>query len=76
MRTCFNFRTIRDEHIEKAVGKFRISAGFSADGIANQFVKIGFPVIAESLCDILIFLWRQEDSLMLGKLPARPSPHP
>ena len=38
--------------IKKVFGKFKTSKGFGPDGIANHFLKIAFPVIAESLCDI------------------------
>ena len=51
-KACFNFRAIHTGHIENALGKLKTSAGFGADGIARQFVKIAFPIIAESLCDI------------------------
>ena len=51
-KACFNFRTIHAGHMEKALGKCKTSTGFGADGIASQFVKIAFPVIVESLCDI------------------------
>ena len=39
-KASFNFRTIRAGHIEQALGKRKTSAGFGADGIASQFVKI------------------------------------
>ena len=69
-KACSNFRTIRAGHIEKALGKLKTSAGFGADGIASQFVKIGFAVIANHFAIFLMFLKRQVDSLILGKLPS------
>ena len=39
--------------IERVLGKFDTSKGSGPDGLANFFIKIGLPVIAESLCDIL-----------------------
>ena len=62
-RACFNFRTFYTAHIEKVLGMFTTSAGFGADGIASQFAKIAFPVIAESLCDICNL------SLATGRFP-------
>ena len=37
---------------ERVFGKFKTSKGSDGDGIANNFLKIGLPVIAESLCDM------------------------
>ena len=50
---CFSFRAIHAGHIGKALGKLKTSAEFGADEFgASRIVRIGFPVIAESLCDI------------------------
>ena len=38
--------------LERVFGEFKTSKGSGADGIANYFLKIGLPVIAESLCDM------------------------
>ena len=62
-KACFNFRAIHTGHIDNALGKLKTSAGFGADGIASQFVKIAFPIIAESLCDIFNL------SLATGRFP-------
>ena len=62
-KACFNFRVIHTGHIENALGKLKTSAGFGAYGIASQFVEIAFPIIAESLCDILNL------SLATGRFP-------
>ena len=62
-RACFNFRIIYAGHIGKALGMFKTSAGFGSGGIASQFVKIAFPVIAESLCNIFNL------SLATGRFP-------
>ena len=35
--------------LERVFGKFKSSKGSGADGIANYFLKIGIPIIAESL---------------------------
>ena len=48
----FHFEPITVPQIEKVLGKFDTSKGSGPDGLANFFIKIGLPVIAESLCDI------------------------
>ena len=48
----FEFEAINVSQLERVFGKFKTSKGSGADGIANQFLKIGLPVIAESLGDI------------------------
>ncbi len=48
----FNFEHINVHEIERVLGNFDTSNGFGPDGLANVFLKIGFPVIAESLCAI------------------------
>ena len=37
---------------EKIFGTLKTSKSYGADGIAIHFLKIGLPVISESLCDI------------------------
>ena len=48
----FHFEPITVPQIEKVLGQFDTSKGSGPDGLANFFIKIGLPVIAESLCDI------------------------
>ncbi len=36
--------------VERIFGKFKTSKLYGADGIANHCLKIGLPVIAESIC--------------------------
>ena len=48
----FHFEPITVPRIEKVIGKFDTSKGSGPDGLASFFIKIGLPVIAESLCDI------------------------
>ena len=38
--------------LEKFFGTFKTSKSAGADGIANHILKIGLPIISESLCDI------------------------
>ena len=38
--------------VRENFGTFKKSKGSGTDGIANHFLKIGLPVIAEPLCDI------------------------
>eukprot|EP00794_Sanderia_malayensis_P005200 gene5201-5855_t len=45
----FNLEHISILEIERVLGKFDTSNGFGPDGLASFFIKIGFPVIAESL---------------------------
>ena len=49
----FKFKPVSVHQIERVLGKFDTSKGSGPDGLANFFIKIGLPVIAESLCDIL-----------------------
>ena len=39
-------------HLERIFGKFKTTKGSGVDGIADYFLKIYLPAIAESLCDI------------------------
>ena len=48
----FHFEPVSIPQIERVFGKFDTSKGSGPDGLANFFLKIGLPVIAESLCDI------------------------
>ncbi len=48
----FHFQPISIRQVEQVLGKFKSSMGFGTDGIANFFLKVGLPVIAESLCNI------------------------
>ena len=48
----FEFKAINVCQLEKIFGTFKTSKRSGADGIANHFLKIGWPVISESLCDI------------------------
>ena len=48
----FEFEAITMCLLERILGEFKTSKGSGADGIANHFLKIGLPVIAESLCDM------------------------
>ena len=48
----FEFEAINISQLERVFSKFKTCKGSGADGIANYFLKIGLPVIAESLCDI------------------------
>ena len=38
--------------LERVFGKFKTSKGSGAEGIANYYLKISLPVIAESFCEI------------------------
>ena len=49
---CFKFEAINMSQIGRVFGNFKTSKGSGPDGIANYFLKMGLPVIAESLCDI------------------------
>ena len=49
----FHFEPVSVPQIERVLGKFNTSKGSGPDGLANFFIKIGLPVIGESLCDIL-----------------------
>ena len=52
----FNFEFVNLPQLErvfsKILVKFDTSKGSGPDGLANFFIKIGLPVIAESLCNI------------------------
>lgn len=69
---CFEFKQICVGELEKALGNFKTSAGFGADGLASQFVKIGLTEIAESLCNIFnlsITTGRFPDSWKIAHVP-------
>ena len=48
----FEFQAVNSAQVAKVFGKFKKSLGVGTDGIANHFLKIAFPVIGESLCNI------------------------
>ena len=48
----FEFKAINVCQLEKIFGTFKTSKSSGANGITNHFLKIGLPVISESLCDI------------------------
>ena len=48
----FVFKAINVCQLEKIFGTFKTSKSSGADSIANYFLKIGWPVISESLCDL------------------------
>ena len=48
----FHFEYMNVPRLERVLGKFDTSKGSGPDGLANFFIKIGLPVIAESLCNI------------------------
>ena len=48
----FHFEHINVPQLERVLGKFDTSKGSGPDGLANFFIKIELPVIAESLCNI------------------------
>ena len=48
----FRFEHINIPQLERVLGKVDTSKGSGPDGLANFFIKIGLPVIAESLCNI------------------------
>ena len=51
-KTKFMFHVIDKLQLGKVFGKLKTSKGSGTDGIASYFLKIAFPVISESLCDI------------------------
>ena len=51
-KTRFQFCVIDILQLESVFSKFKTPKGCGADGIASYFLKITFPVIWESLCDI------------------------
>ena len=50
--TQFRFEAVSPVGAERALKKMKISFGFGSDGIARHFLKIAFPVISSSLCEI------------------------
>ena len=52
-REPFKFIAIDKRTIEKALNKIKTSHGSGEDNIASYFLKVAFPVISDSLCDIL-----------------------
>ena len=50
--TTFHFQPVNSNQVACVLGKFKTSMGFGTDCIANHFLKIGLPVISDSLCDI------------------------
>ena len=50
--TTFHFQPVNSNQVANVLGKFKTSMGFGTDCIANHFLKIGLPVISDSLCDI------------------------
>ena len=50
--TRFHFQLVNSNHVTSVLGKFKTSMGFGTDCIGNHFLKIGLPVISDSLCDI------------------------
>ena len=50
--TKFHFQPVNSNQVASVLGKFKTSMGFGTDCIANHFLKIGLPIISDSLCDI------------------------
>ena len=50
--TRFHFQPVNSHQLASVLGKFKTSMGFGTDCIANHFLKIGLPIISDSLCDI------------------------
>ena len=46
------FQPVNSNQVASVLGKFKTSMGFGTDCIANHFLKIGLPVISDSLCDM------------------------
>lgn len=61
--TEFKFHPVDITTINRALGKMKKSLGFGSDGIASNFLKIAFPVICNSICDIFNF------SIFSGSFP-------
>ena len=61
--TEFKFHPVDITIINRALGKMKKSLGFESDGIASKFLKIAFPVICNSICDIFNF------SIFSGSFP-------
>ena len=53
--TEFEFHPVNVTTINRALGKMKKSLGFGSDGSARNFLKIAFPVICNSICDIFNF---------------------
>ena len=53
--TEFKFHPVDVTTVNGALGKMKKSLGFGSDGIASNFLKIAFPVICNSICDIFNF---------------------
>ena len=53
--TEFKFHPVGVTTINSALGNMKKSLGFGSDGIASNFLKIAFPVIFNSICDISNF---------------------
>ena len=53
--TEFKFHPVDATTIDRALGKVKKSLGFGSDGIASNFLKIAFPVVCYSICDIFKF---------------------
>ena len=61
--TKFKFHPVDITTINRALGKMKKSLGFGSDGIASNLLKIAFPVICNSICDIFNF------SIFSGSFP-------
>ena len=61
--TEFKFHPVDITTINRALGKMKKSFRFGSDGIASNFLKIAFPVIFNSICDIFNF------SIFSGSFP-------
>ena len=51
-REQFKFVDIKKRTTEKALNKIKTSHGSGVDNIASYFLKVAFPAISDSLCDI------------------------
>ena len=51
-REQFKFVDINKRTTEKALNKIKTSHGSGVDNIASYFLKVTFPAISDSLCDI------------------------
>ena len=65
--TEFKFHPVDITTINRALGKMKKSFGFGSDGIASKFLKIAFPVLCNSICDILTFPYFWGLSQTVGK---------
>ena len=59
----FTFHAVDTVTIHRALCKMKKSFGFGSDGIASNFLKIAYPVISNSICDIFNF------SIFSGSFP-------